>query len=419
MLDRKQPPLFQKSNAYSLIKPSTTVLANGLVITCVPGGEQEVAKIEFVFKTGKWQEPEPGISYFTTHLLQKGTASKNSFEISSEFDQYGVHVEVSPGNDFTSFTLYGLTKNIVRFFDLSYELITQPLFPEDELQQAKDIYIQGLKINLEKTSFLASRLMRQTLFGKDHPYGRDAEVSDVEKIDRASLQSFHKNYYNDFEIICSGKITKELLNGLAKKFETLPLKKVNIVPVDKNIIASPDQYLVKENSVQSSIRLGRKIVSRIHPDYPAILFLNHILGGYFGSRLMKNIREEKGLTYGIYSSIAALKHDTYMSIGADVNKENRELTVQEIKNELKILCTQLVGNEELETARNHFIGSLQAELTTPFAHADKIKTLLLYNLPANYYQELVLKIDSLQSSDLIEIAKKYLNGEGFAVVAAG
>jgi zinc protease len=419
MLDRTQPPPFQKSNAYPLIQPATTVLPNGLAITCVPGGEQEVAKIEFIFKTGKWQEHQSGVSYFTAQLLQKGTVTKNSFQISSEFDQYGVHVEISPGNDFTSLTLYGLTKNIARFFDLSYELITQPQFREEEIEQAKAIYIQGLKINLEKTSFLASRLLRQTLFGKAHPYGRDVEVSDVEKIQRESLLSFHKNYYRDFEIICSGKISKGLLDALTIKFGQIQLIKADAVQIDGKEFIKPEQYLEKKNTIQSSIRFGKKIVSRTHADYPALLFLNHILGGYFGSRLMKNIREEKGLTYGIYSSITSLKHDAYLSIGADVNKDNRELTVQEIKNELGNLRTQLIGKEELETARNHFIGSFQAELATPFAHADKIKNLLLHNLPTNHYQELVLKIDALQSHDLIETAQKYFDEASFAVVAAG
>lgn len=419
MLNRTLPPPFQRSNSFTLIQPVKTVLPNGLAITAIPGGDQEVVKIEFIFKAGKWQEPHPGVSYFVSHLLPKGTKSKNSFQISSEFDQYGVHVEVSPGNDFSSFTLYGLTKNIARFFDLSFELLTEPQFPEDEIQQAKDIYIQGLRINLEKTSYLASRLLRQTLFGEVHPYGRDAEVTDIEKLSRNSLLSFHQDYFSDLEIIISGKLSDTLIQGLAKKFEQVPFKKGKSVEIGNIRYDSPSAYLPKENSVQSSIRLGKKIVSRTHDDYPAILFLNHVLGGYFGSRLMKNIREEKGLTYGIYSSITALKHDTYIAIGADVNKENRDLTVQEIKKELKNLCTQSIGIDELETSRNHFIGSLQTELTTPFAHADKIKSMMMYDLPSNYYQELVLKIDSLQSSSLVETAQKYFNEDGFVVVGAG
>jgi predicted Zn-dependent peptidase len=134
---------------------------------------------------------------------------------------------------------------------------------------------------------------------------------------------------------------------------------------------------------------------------------------------MKNIREDKGLTYGIYSSITAFKHDSFLSIGADVDKENRELTTVEIKKELKNIRTQRVGSAELETAKNHFIGSLQAEITTPFAHADKIKNLILYSLPDNFYQSLLTKIDLTDENILLETAEKYFDEESFSVVAVG
>jgi predicted Zn-dependent peptidase len=419
MLDRTTPPGFQKSTSFSLVKPEKITLSNGLVVTVVPGGEQEVVKVEFIFKAGKWQEHQRGVSYFTAHLLQKGTATKNSFQISSELDQYGVHLEVSPGYDFTSLTLYGLTKNIDRFFELTRELITQPAFPELELQQAKDIYIQGLKINLEKTSYLASRQLRQSLFGSDHPYGCDADVEDIQKIQREQLSAFHQEHFKSFEIICSGRINKSLIERLTETFGELSVTKATNKITERIVGIITPSFVEKENTVQSSIRLGKRIISRTHADYPVLLLLNHILGGYFGSRLMKNIREEKGLTYGIYSSITALKHDSYLSIGADVDKENRELTIQEIKNELKKLQSQLISKGELETSKNHFIGSLQSEITTPFAHADKIKNTLLYSLPADFYQSLLTKIDSLTETDLREAAQKYFVEDSFSVVAAG
>jgi zinc protease len=419
MLDRKAPPGFQKSISFSLAKPEKITLANGLTITVVPGGEQEVVKVEFIFRAGKWQEHQAGISYFTAHLLQKGTATKNSFQISSELDQYGVHLEVSPGFDFTSITLYGLTKNLDRFFALIHELITQPSFPELELQQAKDIYIQGLKINLEKTSYLASRVLRESLFGSDHPYGRDADAEDIQKIQREQLSVFHQEHFQDFEIICSGKVTDQLIQKMKTTFGEFAAYKASGRIVESKAVDRATSFVKKENAVQSSIRLGKKIISRMQPDYPVLLLLNHILGGYFGSRLMKNIREEKGLTYGIYSSITALKHDSFLSIGADVDKENRELAIQEIRNELKKLQTQLIGKDELETSKNHFIGSLQAEITTPFAHADKVKNILLYSLPGDFYQSLLNKIDSLNENDLLETARKYFDEDSFSVVAVG
>lgn len=419
MVDRTVQPAFQKSSAFDLIHPETITLKNTLPVTVVRGGEQAVAKIEFVFGAGKWHEAHPGVSYFTSHQLQKGTVSKSSYQISSETENLGVHFEVSPGHDFSSVALYGLTKNIPEIFNLTRELITAPVFPEQELDQMKAIYNQTLKINLEKTSYLASLELRKKLFGQDHPYGRDAGLSDISGIQRDWLTDFHKARFGSFRVICSGKITDTLLRALTDCFQSIPLnaspeKEFSAVHTD----VSPG-FIEKKESVQSSLRLGRRAVNRTHTDYPALLLLNHIFGGYFGSRLMKNIREEKGLTYGITSSVAALKHSSYLTIGTDVNKENRELALQEIKNEMRTLCTNLIAGSELEIARNHFIGSLQSEITTPFAHADKIKNLLLFSLPAGYYQQLILKVDALSPHDLMEAANKYLNPETFTSVTVG
>ena len=165
--------------------------------------------------------------------------------------------------------------------------------------------------------------------------------------------------------------------------------------------------------------MGKRSVLRSHPDYVPILFVSHILGGYFGSRLMKNIREEKGLTYGISASIHGLKHESYLVIGADVNKENKDLTFAEIRKELNLLRTQKIPADELETTRNHFIGSLQAEITTPFAHAEKIKTIQLYNLSPVHYQEMIRRIDSLTGSDVASISEQYFQEDSFLQVAVG
>lgn len=395
------------------------MLKNALPVTLVQGGEQAVAKIEFVFEAGKWYEPHPGISYFTAHQLQKGTATKNSYQISSETEQLGVHFDVSPGHDFSSVALYGLTKNIHEVFDLTRDIITTPVFPEQELDQMKAIYNQTMKINLEKTSYLASLELRKKIFGANHPYGRDAGLSEVSEIQRSGLADFHQARFGSFRVICSGKITDALLHALTDCMDSIQLHASSEMEVSENHIPVSSVFVEKNESVQSSLRLGRKAVSRTHKDYPAVLLLNHILGGYFGSRLMKTIREEKGLTYGINSSVAALKQASYLTIGTDVNKENRELALQEIKNEMRKLCDRLVTKNELETARNHFIGSLQSEITTPFAHADKIKNLLLFSLPAGYYQQLIFNISALSAQEIMAAANKYLDPETFTTVAVG
>ncbi|HTF21676.1 MAG TPA: insulinase family protein, partial [Chryseolinea sp.] len=172
-------------------------------------------------------------------------------------------------------------------------------------------------------------------------------------------------------------------------------------------------------SVQASIRLGKKSVLRSDKDYADVLFLSHILGGYFGSRLMKNIREEKGLTYGIHASLHALKHDSYLAIGADFDKENIELTIAEIKKELRKLREEPIDANELETARSRFVGGLQSELTTSFEHAEKIKTIVLFGLDNSYYNNLIERIEKVSAADLQKTGERYFSEDSFLEIAVG
>ncbi len=419
MLNRKTPPPFERSTSFDLIPPITITLQNGQYAYFLSGGSQDVIRIDFIFNAGRWHETAWGVSHFASNLLNKGTKDKGSFDIAQIFDQYGAHVDVSAGLDYVNIALYSLTKNLNPVLSLLLEILTAPTFPEKELQQSKSIYLQNLKVNQEKTGFQASKLIRKNIFGDQHPYGKELDEADVLKIDSEQLRSFHHNFFGDSHVIASGKIEKDCQQLILEVLEALSRSPVKTLNSKTKKEGPHQQYEEKQGSVQTSIRMGKKSLLRLDADYVDVLFLNHILGGYFGSRLMKNIREEKGLTYGIYSSLHAMKHDSYMVIGADVNKENSELTFQEIRNELKRLRTKKVGEEELDTARFHFIGSLQAEITTPFAHADKFKSILLHGLDQNYYQNLIKRIDSIRAEELLVTAEKYFNEESYHEVAVG
>jgi zinc protease len=419
MLDRKLPPPFVHSTSFDLINPVRKKLSNGIDLFLIPGGDQNVIKIELIFKAGRWFEQEPGVSHFAAQLLNKGTRTKSSFQIAQIFDRYGAHIDIHPGQDHLSVSLYGLTKYLSPVLDLLMEIISQPAFPEKELAQSKSIFIQNLKVNEEKTSFLASKAFRKNLFGAEHPYGREIEEADVQRINTDKLASHYNSYFQNVTAFVSGKIdsTSETLlisalNGF--KTGTTPAQ-----PSPKISTRDFHDRIEKDGSVQSSIRMGKRSITRNHPEYAEAVFVSHILGGYFGSRLMKNIREEKGLTYGIYASLHPLQNEGYLVIGADVNKENVDLTISEISKEIKILRTEKVSAEELHTSKNHFIGSLQAEITTPFAHADKIKTIFLSGLPQDFYQKMVLTIDSISTEKIIEISEKHFNENSLSEVVVG
>lgn len=419
MLDRKVAPPFVKSSSFNLINPEEKQLANGAQLFFVSGGSQNVLKIELVFQSGKWFEGQPGAAYFTGQMLSKGTKDKSSYEIAQLFDQYGAHLEVSPGLDFVSISLYTVSKNLRPVLHLLMEILSSPNFPENEFRQTQAVFIQNLKVNNEKTSYVASKLFRKNLFGENHPYGSELEEKNVLALQTNDLQKHFAAFYNSPKVFVSGKIdaTDEAL--MLEAFEQLKEDRAHDALHHDSLAKSRHQHVEKEDSVQSSVRMGKRSLLRTDPDYVPVLFVSHILGGYFGSRLMKNIREEKGLTYGISASINGLKHDSYLVIGADVNKENVTLTFDEIRKELKKLRTTAVSSDELETTRNHFIGSLQAEITTPFAHAEKIKTIALFNLRKDHYQQMIHHIEKIGPADIMAISERYFQEGDFYEVAVG
>jgi len=419
MLNRTIAPPFNRTTRFDLIRPDTVTLGNGIPVHYISGGQQNVLKIELVFKAGRWFEPHWGAAYFAANLLPKGTKNNSSFEIAQVFDRYGAHVEISPGLDVVSVALYSLTHKLQPVLALLIELLQESVFPAKELDQMKAIYLQNLKVNQEKTSFQVSKLLRRTLFGEDHPYGKELEAEEITALQREHIADYYKNFFGDLFILVSGKIENDVRSLINNTFSGLATRPV----ADQSHTHAADkpfrQLVDKEDSVQSSLRMGRPFIGRTHPDYFDALFLNHVLGGYFGSRLMKNIREDKGLTYGIYSSIHTLRNDNYLVIGADVNKDNLELAFEEIRKELLRLRVEPIDTEELETARNHFIGSLQSEIVTPFAHADKVKNMILFNLPDDYYQNLIQRLDTLHRDDLVRIAETYFAEDSFFETAVG
>lgn len=415
MLDRSVAPAFIKSNTFELPEFKTASI-NGIPVYIIPEVKQDILKIEFIFKAGKWYEPKAGVSHFTSNMLEKGTSRLSSSELAEAFDRMGAHIEISAGYDNTAVSVYALRKNWKDAAQLFAEMIRTPSFDGEELDLMKDIFLQNLKINKEKTSFLVSQLIRKNIYG-NHPYGTSLEEKDVDALTVEDLKAFHSATFRPEAIFITthpSVTTEEVLAHFS--LFVMPSGNVTGQPVITS--GSKTEHIAKEG-VQTSIRLATRTLNRTDGNYPELLLFNHILGGYFGSRLMKNIREEKGLTYGIYSSINPFRHDSFFVIGADVNKENRDLALDEIRKEIRRMRTELIDADELETARNHFLGSLQSEVANPFSVTDKIKNVHLNGLPDYYYPSLFKKINEASAKDLIALGEKYLNEDSLFVATVG
>lgn len=422
MLDRQSPPKFHRISQINIPDAAYTALDNGIPVYTIAAGKQPVTRVEFIFNAGSWFEKSPGASYFATKMLSEGTSSLSSATISNEIEKYGAHLELSSSMDFAVMTLECLNKQLPHLLPLIHELLYDSAFPENEFLTLKKIKSQQIRVSREKTSTLASIKFRESLFGKSHPYGKDLTVKDVEDLQLEDVVQFYQTFFRGkFQIVASGQPTPEFHMLINQLFGSKALVCIAAdaefgyedVPGEKLVVEE------KPKNIQSSIRLGKKLFTKNHPDLIDMLILNEILGGYFGSRLMKNIREEKGYTYGISSSIITLKNEGFFIVGTDVNKENTQNTIDEIFKEIDILQSTNVPDEELETVKNYMVGSFLSDINTPFALADKFKAVHLNDMDLQFYKNFIERINTISAEDIKDIANKHLDAESLRTIVVG
>ena len=417
MLDRTAAPPFVRSTSFNLPPVRRTRLSNGLSLVQLENIQQDIVKLEVVFEAGKWFEPKAEVSNFTLQMLEKGTKSMTSVQLAEFFDRYGAHIEVNSSTDFASISLYALSKYLSKVYPYFLELFTDPAFADHELAQMKDQFLQGLKVKNEKTSFLASKEIRRQIFGSHHPYGHTSNENEVNQIEREDLVTFFDDRVHPTHLFILGRLSAVDVNTITNDFDKM-LPPVAGTKSFENAYSIPGSlHVAKDGSIQSSIRIGKKTIPRDHPDFAGLQLLNYYLGGFFGSRLMKNLREEKGLTYGISSSVHPFRYDCALLIGTDVNKENRNLAIEEILNEIRNL--ERIDEHELELARRHFIGSLQGEMASPFSILNKVKNIELHGLDPSYYSELIKTVDAISKDELQSLARHYFAEDTFHTVSIG
>ncbi len=414
----KQPP-FQKSLQFHLKEPLAISQHGKAPVFLLNGGDQEIIRLEFVFRAGKWFEPAPGLSHFTSVLLTRGTTGMSGNEIANQLDELGYHIETGSSADYAYFTVYGLTNNLPQASEIIRTCLTESCFPIRELKLEKEIYLQQLRVNQEKTSYLASRLFRQHLFGREHPYASEPEPEQLNALTSQMLTDYFSSYYRDFDLFVAGKFNNQTEKSVLDLIEQLPWQR----HADPEKAARPavekQATLPKPDAIQASIRIGKTCISRHHADYPYLALGTYLLGGFFGSRLMKVIREEKGLTYGIHAHINTYRKASVFSVAADVNQQHTDAAIEECLRQIRELREGRFSEKEIELARNHFIGNLQNEMSNAFAHMERFKALHLFQLPPAYYQNLLIKIDKARKEDIALAIEKHIHEKDMIIAVAG
>ena len=422
MLNRLTPPPTRPLGRVDLPTAQVSHLANGARLHVLPHSAQPVVRLQVVLPAGRWYDPAPGVSLLTARGLLEGTRTRSARQIAEEVAFYGASLDCEQGFDRATLTLYCLAKHFDQLVQLVQDVLLNATFPAAELEQIKTRTIQNIRVERQKTSYLASERFAHNLYGPQHPYGVVFDEQSFSTLQSEAVSQFYQRAYSlaQAEIFLCGAVTDEHVRHLSEVLSAST--SANALPsrsIAPSAQAIPTDHVTVPESIQASIRLGRLWPSPQQTETHQLQVLVKVLGGYFGSRLMKNIREDKGLTYGIYASVAQREHASSCVIGSDVNAANAPIAIQEIHKELLRLQNELIPDDELETVRNYIQGKFLNELGTVFEQADKYRSTILLGLPASFYTSFLSEVSNVSSVQLQTLAQHYLSPSDFCQVLAG
>ena len=418
VLDRKKnPPIVDAVNFKLNLKPyQKFVLDNGVEVYAVDAGAEEVLQTEWIFSAGNAQEEKNLVAATTNFLLRNGTSTKTAFQINEQFDYFGSYINRACYNETATITLHSLTRHINELLPLVRELITDSVLPQEELSIYQQNMKQRLKVSLKKSDFVAGRLIDVYLYGEKHPYGKYSSAEDFDALKREELLDFYKKYYQEGKLVMfvAGKLPQNLEQLLNTNFGDLPFG--NVIEKETAAILGTEKKVRITNDpdgAQGSIRIARPFPNRHHPDFLKAQILNALFGGFFGSRLMSNIREDKGYTYGIHSYLLNHVQQSGWMVSTEAGKDVCEATIEEVYKEMKLLRDEPVDAEELLLVRNYMMGSILGDLDGPFQIIARWKNIILNNLDEKYFYDSIETIKTVSAEELQALAQKYLQPDDF------
>jgi zinc protease len=420
MLDRSKAPEFVIPTSIEFPTPVKRTLPNGVHLYFIPTPQIDAVKLEISSTINEASKSKLLVPYFALEMVTEGTHSKDAAALDDFFDTYASEVETESGFENHGLSILTTKKHFDTVLPVFRELLTEAVFPEKELAKRKKQKALSIHINRDKNSHRSSQLFRKALFGDNHPFGQITEEKDVDLVDREDLIGFYKNnLWTNSEIFLTGNLKDSQLENIIQEIGNIPVTFFQNPIIEFQNGRHQRLTENKEKSVQSSIRIGCHLIPKNHPDYLKLNLMNTILGGYFGSRLIKNIREDKGHTYGIYSSIGSLKNADYWVVMADVIKEHDEAVIEEVYKEIDKLKHEPVSDHEFEVVRNYMVGKLLSQFSSGFELIGRFKSIHQSGLDFGFYQRHLEYILNAKPEDILEVSNKYFHRENMVEVIVG
>ncbi len=417
----RQAPQPAPRTAIGIAEAECVTLRNGMRLYLLANDDFEILRLSLVFRAGSSTQQRPFCASATANLLAEGTEHLTAREISERLDYHGSYFDVNTDRDYSYISFAMLSKFIGPTLDVAAEILLHPSFPAEEVETYCAKRKQRLRIDRTKVDVRAREAFAAAMFGAGHPYGESFDETDYDGLRREELEAFYRSRYtaaNGFAV-CSGRVGEPERAAIIALLERFPAGE----PAAERIFPAPQQTRERRighaGAVQSAIRIGRRLFPREHPDFLGMQVVAAALGGYFGSRLMQNLRERNGYTYGVMAAMVNFKYEGYLAIGAQVGSEVTEAALAEIYREIERLRTEPLPEEELELVKNIMTGEMMRILDGPFGVADVTIENILCGCTNRIIGENVARIRSITPAEVQRLARRYLAREELVTVVVG
>ena len=415
-----QPPLVIPATV-EVPQAEKTTLANGATLYTLASDDFEVLRITFVFRAGSAVQRVPFSASAAANMLTEGTRDMTAQQIAEQLDYYGSYFDVNIDRDYAYISFCTLSKFFGQTLAVAEQVLLHPTFPEEELRTYCAKRKQRLAIERTKVDVEAREAFARTMFGPEHPYGISADENDYDRLTRADVAEFYARHYtaaNGF-VVCSGRIGEQEREAVAALAERLPRSESETGTPFPAPVTRHEAFVEHPGAVQSSIRIGRMLFPRQHPDFLGMQVVASVLGGYFGSRLMQNLREERGYTYGVVAAMVNFEQAGYFAVATQVGTDVTRDALREIYAEIERLRTEPMPDEELSLVKNIMIGEMMRILDGPFGIADVTIENILCGWDHTVIGENIRRIQAMTPADIQRLAQKYLAREDLVTVIAG
>lgn len=415
MLDRTTPPIVQDV-PFGFRRPERQTLGNGIPLYIMAASGQEVVRVDFVFSVGQWHQAQKLQALFTCRMLREGCRGYTSSSFAERLDYYGAWLELSVAMNRTFVTLYTLKKFFPQTIEMVQQMLFEPTFSEEQFSTIRANNKAQFMVNMQKGDVLAMRALRRSVYGEAHPCGMSTMAEDYDALRTEVLADFYGRYYGsrNCTVYLSGSIDENVTSRIESCFGgaewggslEVGQRDYSLSPAidKKNFIAHP-------GAVQCSIRMGSLLMDVKDEDYLPMRVLNTVLGGYFGSRLMKNVREDKGYTYHISSDLVINTSQVMFMISCEALADKAEEVMAEVKGEMERLRTQLVSDAELHMVRSYMMGEICRNYEGAFSLTDAYIFMDHLGLPQSHIEDTVAAVRATDAARLLQLARRYFDFE--------